>query len=286
MELLCSTGAFSREPDYVDHQSILACCSELEVDGFEVIFYSAWYEDIERTARDLRRFGLRFAAVHAEKSIATDLGATETQERERGVDKLEINCRFGSQIGAKSVILHLWGLPASDERIELNLEALESCTDTAHRHGLELAVETIPCIKADPLTNIRRAIKRDGRCVVALDTEFLALHKQLDEAMAADWLWQGRRVHHIHVKDYDGQMFASDNRRRYLHPGEGQIDFTNFFNALKRRSFSGAISLEASAIAQDGTVDMERIRRSLGILRQLSQDSQQGSWRQEEEQIR
>ena len=102
-------------------------------------------------------------------------------------------------------------------------------------------------LRADPLSIIRRALDQDERCRVTLDTEFLASHNQLNEALDADWLWQDDRVIHAHIKDYNGTMHTPDNRRQYLHPGEGELDFPNFFKRLKERGFTGSVSLEASA---------------------------------------
>ena len=133
---------------------------------------------------------------------------------------------------------------------------------------MQLAVETIPGSKADPLSNVRRTVDHDERCAVALDTEFLALYQQLETALNSDWLWQGSKVRHIHIKDFDGRPFSDDQRRRYLHPGEGYIDFIHFFAALKQRRFAGNISLEASAIRRDGSIDMERLKVSLAMLRE------------------
>src|SRR5260370_1360110 len=95
------------------------------------------------------------------------------------------SCRLGSLVGAKLLIFHLWGLPGSDELFEQNLQTLEDCLALTDQFGLELAVETIPCKRADPLINVRRAIEQDARCVVALDTEFLALHNQSDPIVGA-----------------------------------------------------------------------------------------------------
>lgn len=167
------------------------------------------------------------------------------------------------------LVLHLWGMPESDNYLERNLELLGACITLAADAGMVLAVETIPCDLADPLTNVRRAIARDERTQVALDTEFLAYHGQLEEVLAADWLWQSERVSHVHIKDYDGQMTDADQHRRYLHPGEGKIDFVAFFAGLARRGFAGNISLEATAIGPALMVDLPRLQSGLGNLRKL-----------------
>lgn len=267
MQLLCSTGAFSRFPDLTDYQSILEFGPLLDVDGLEVMYFPGWTDDIEQIAAALRASGLRIPAVHAEKGIGPALISTQAEECERGWRWLRAGCHLGQIVEAKLLIFHLWGLPDSDDRPTDNLAVLPDCISMAEQHGLTLAVETVPSRSGDTLGSARRAIEHDSRCRIALDTEFLALHGQLEAALDADWLWQDRHVPHIHIKDYDGALYSTDNYRRYLHPGEGTIDFPRFFAALKARHYDGNISLEASIVNRDGTRDIEKLKHSLALLR-------------------
>jgi sugar phosphate isomerase/epimerase len=271
--VLCSTGAFTRErSNFPDYRAILQYGPTLAVDGLELLFYHQWYDQFDQVAADLYATGLRFPVIHAEKSIGPALGSAEPEQQAEALRKLRENCRLGQQLGVELLVLHLWGLPGSDEQLERNLSLLGECLRIAADAGLAVAVETIPCLRADPLTNIRRTLEQDARARVALDTEFLALHGQLDEALASDWLWQEGRVTHIHIKDYDGQMADASGHRRYLHPGEGQIDFSRFFDRLAQRGFAGTISLEASAVQPDGWIDLPRLHASLAGLRRLVAD--------------
>jgi len=271
MQLLCSTGAFSRFPDITDYQSILRYGPKLEaggVDGLEVMYFPDWTTDIELVAAELGASGLRFPVVHAEKGIGPALISEQAEEWERGWQWLEAGCRLGQALASSMLVFHLWGYPEFDEKLERNLAVLGDCVSMAAQYGLELSLETVPCTSADPLRNVRRAIEQDDRCLVTLDTEFLALHAQVEAALGANWLWQEHRVRHIHIKDYDGMLYAADNSRRYLHPGEGTIDFTHFFAALKERGFDGYISLESPVVGSDGTRDIAKLQRSLERLRQ------------------
>jgi sugar phosphate isomerase/epimerase len=269
MPLLCSTGAFSRYPDYTSYHATLTYGPQLDVDGFELMFYPEWASNLDEIAAQLKGSGLRFPALHAEKSVGTALGSLQEEERAQGLRMLEANARLGRALGAHLLVLHLWGWPELDDRLDINLQCLEPCLDLAEAYGLVLAVETIPARQADPLSNVRRAIEQDTRAKVALDTEFLARYGQLDEALAAEWLWREPLVRHIHIKDFDTALFSRENNRRYLHPGEGEIDFAHVFAALKAHNFHGNISLEASAINADGFVDIPRIQHSLALLRRL-----------------
>ncbi|GAC1518381.1 MAG: hypothetical protein NVS2B7_39630 [Herpetosiphon sp.] len=267
--LLCSTGAFTRHPDRADHHAIVTHGRDLPVDDFEVVFHAGWYPLADQIAADFGTSGLRFPALHAEKSIGgflsnPDLGATE-----QALARLKENCSFARQIGAQLVIVHLWDLPGSDANLAHNVAALPACLDVASSFGLKLAVETIPCTHADPLSNIRKVMECDDRCLIALDTEFLAFHNQLLAAYTADWLWREGRVCHVHVKDYAGCLYTPDHVRRYLHPGEGTIDFVQLMNALRDHDFNGSLSLESSAVDREGTVDRARLQKSLVFLQHL-----------------
>ena len=263
MQLLCSTGAFSRYPDYVDYHAALRYGPQLDVDGLELMFYASWYDKIDTIATTLQRSGLRFPVMHTEKNIGVALGKPDVAERERGVQWLSENCRLASLLDTKVLVLHLWGWPELDDHLENNLALFSQCLDITEQYGLTLAIETIPCRHFDPLSNVRRAWECDNRCQVALDTEFLAQSNQLDEAFTSAWLWSPCHVQHIHIKDFDGHSFTPDGRRRYLHPGEGTIDFEHFFDQLKQCRYDGYISLESPAIDMKGVVDIGRIQESL-----------------------
>lgn len=272
MQLLCSTGAFGRSPDYVDYSAALRYGSQLDVDGLELLFYPMWYGQIGDIARTLRQSNLHFPVMHAEKNIGVALGKSDEIERTQGIQWLSENCRLAHLLGTQVLVLHLWGWPELDDNLENNLSLLSQCLDIAGQHGVTLAIETIPCRLATPLGNVQSAIERDNRCDVALDTEFLAQAHQLDEVFTAAWLWSSQRVQHIHIKDFDGNPFAPDGRRRYLHPGEGTINFVRFFERLKERRYDGYISLESPAIDATGFVDIKRICESLSFIRMLIEE--------------
>ena len=269
MQLLCSTGAFSRSPDFIDYHAVLRYGPQLDVDGLELMFYTPWYDQIEVIARDLQRSGLRFPVMHTEKNIGVALGKSDAKERERGVQWLSENCRLASLLGTQVLVLHLWGWPELDDHLENNLALFSQCLDVAEQYGLTLAIETIPCRHADPLSNVQRAVAQDNRCRVALDTEFLAQANQLDEVFTSAWLWSPQRIQHTHIKDFDGHAFTPDGRRHYLHPGEGTINFAHFFDKLKQCNYDGYISLESPAIDTNGFVDIKRLQKSLQFIKGL-----------------
>ena len=249
---LASTGLVTRFPDVPDHAAIVEWCPRLDVDGLELSISRVW--DAARVEHDLGSAGLRFVTAHLDKRIGAEL----LEDAGAALAQLESDCRLAASLGASLGVLHLWELPVGDRRLAENLALLPACLDVAEAAGVTLTVETIPCSLGSPLENVHRALDADDRCRITLDTEFLAYHGQLDAALADDALWE--RVAHLHVKDYAEALRDGDDRRLYLIPGEGTIDFARVFDTLGERAYDGALTLEVSALTPGGSVDEERFR--------------------------
>lgn len=265
--VLCSTGAVTRDPDAADHKRILEHAPRLSSSAVELAVYEAWYGHLDEVVEDLRASDLSFPVVHAENGIGSLLGGDE-DEAEEALARLEVNFRAAAALGAKTLVLHLWELPNGDRELERNLERLPACLDTAAAYDIALAAETIPGTVGTPLANLQLALERDRRCRFTLDTEFLGFHGQLVESVEADWLWSDNRVRHVHIKDFDGRM-RDGNGRRYLLPGEGSLDLKGFLGALVERGYSGAITLEASALTASGELDEARLEQIAAVVRDL-----------------
>jgi sugar phosphate isomerase/epimerase len=139
----------------------------------------------------------------------------------------------------------------------------------AEAYKLVLAVETIPGTAGTSLANVRLAVERDERCRVTLDTEFLGFHGEVAESIAADWLWTDNVVQHVHLKDFDGRMRDAGGRR-YLFPGEGNLDLQTFLTGLVQRGYQGAIAVEGSARLSSGELDAARLEQAAAVVRQLA----------------
>jgi len=265
--LLCSTGAISRGPDATSEARVELFGGQLHADGIEVMIYESWYGKLDDIAHHFRALDLAMPVTHAEKSIGPDFVAPDPTIRDRAFRRFDDNCRFTTAIGADRVVLHLWGLPDSDALIEHQLAVLPALLDCADAHGVMLAVEAIPCVVSDPLTVVRRVRERDSRARIAFDTEFLAMHDQLESVFEADWLWDADAVVHVHVKDYNGTLVDETDRRHYLHPGRGAIPFDAWFGKLARRRYASAISLESPVVGPTGRVSIDVANASLDWLR-------------------
>ena len=247
MRALLPTGSVTRKPDFADHLRILEHVPPADL---ELSIYDGWDEGV---VDDLQ--SLPIVTAHAEKTIGATLSGDHP-----ALEQFALNCRIASALGAETLVFHLWELPDGDRRLDRNLDHLPRLLDTADEHGLTLAVETVPCTIGTPLENVRRACERDPRCRVTLDTEFLALHGQLDQASEL-----GDRIAHVHVKDFDPAVWGT-KPRRYLLPGEGVLDLDGFLEGLP---YEGTLTLELSAVRDDGSIDADRLESAAAWLRRL-----------------
>jgi sugar phosphate isomerase/epimerase len=259
LRILCSTGAVTRHPTRADHR-LVEDIRGLPCDGLELSIYPGWVDDAERVADDLAALELPIETAHAEKAVGAQLSEGDAA----GVERLEGSALIASRVGARLLVLHLWELPLGDRHLQRNLDLLPACADVAERHGLALGIETIPCSVGSPLANVARAVEREPRCVAVLDTEFLAVHGELDAAPDA-----GLPVGHVHVKDFAGAPRHGDPRLRYLLPGEGALDLDGFLTRLAADGFDGAAALEASAVDPGGELDRARLAAIASALRHL-----------------
>lgn len=258
--ILCSSGVFFVRgpggryvvPDGPDVSAILELGPQLDVDGIEVLVTRGMVAHLDAVADALAGSALPTPVVHAPKRAGAALPGAEA------VAQLGETARFAARVGASIAVLHLWDLPDGDRDLGARLEALTLAADIFEPHGVTLAIETIPCLESTPLRNIERVLEHDPRVAAALDTEFLAMHDEISDALAADWLWP--HVRHVHVKDYGGALLDDDGIRRYVLPGDGMIDFHALFDVFESRGYEGAVSLEAGAALPEGGIDVGVLR--------------------------
>ncbi|MFC7621730.1 sugar phosphate isomerase/epimerase family protein [Microlunatus sp. GCM10028923] len=261
----CSTGAFSRDPDVVDPAGIVAVARQIDADGFELLSYPAFADDADGSTAIFARSGLPWTSLHTGKAIGPLLCTGTDDDRRQALALLDADLRLATAVGVEVAVLHLWGMPDSDRRFPANLAAVSDCLDHAERFGVTLAIETIPCLAATPLARLAELRRRDPRCHWTLDTEFLALHDELELALADAELFARTKI--IHVKDYDGEFFDAEGRRRYLHPGEGRLDLAAVAAAAASSPSAIRLCLESSSARADGSIDVGQVNADLAALR-------------------
>lgn len=265
LELLCSTGCFSRDPDLTSGELVTHGMRQLPGTSFEVMYYSTWFDNAAEIARLINATGSPTPALHAEKSIGPAFASNRRSDIEAAHEKFEATCRFAEAISADLIVLHLWGLPDSDALINRNLTALPRLLDTADRYGVTLSIETLLCQDSTPLDVVTRCRDVDHRATITLDTAFLAMQDQLGAAVVDDRLWPSA-VDHIHLKDYADPSLGW-GKASYLHPGEGTLDLRAFLEGARAKGFDGSVTLESPALLENNEPDVGRIEASLAWIR-------------------
>ena len=139
-QILCSTGALIGRPNGRDYRLLKQFCPQLECDGFELILYDSWYEQIEDLKAFLRELKLNIPVMHCEKSMAEHISRGGEEELREAFRLFEANCTLANAIGAEKMVLHLWNGVVSDSHFENNLKAWPELNRRAGEHGLTLFI--------------------------------------------------------------------------------------------------------------------------------------------------
>lgn len=265
-KIYCSTGCLIGRANGYDYRLIAEYAPRLDVSGLELMMLKAYYEHFTEMVRLFSARGLYFPVLHTDKEIGDLISLSGSDDLAKAFSLFDSCCSLAGDIGAKKVVLHLWGGRASDTRFENNLSAFETILGLAGKRGLAVAVENIPCVSLDPLAHWRELEKVYGeRVSFIFDTRFGAFHRQLDEFLDSDLIELGKVIH-MHVSDFTGPPLDFTTLRPILHPGEGIIDFEGLFDALRPR-YSGSVTLESPVLAADGSVDFGKLNSTLGYIK-------------------
>src|SRR5699024_3028421 len=150
--------------------------------------------------------GASIPVLHTEKSIGSLASSPAPEDHERAAELLRANCHLATALGARTLVLHLWSQPDTEESVATAVATLPRLLDVTEEHGLDLSVETIWRVTSTPLPAIHASLAADPRTRVTLDTEFLGNHGELEEAIADDALWESGAVDHVQIKDFAGSM--------------------------------------------------------------------------------
>ncbi len=254
-----STGVYSQFPDHATPDAVADGMTRLSADVYEVLLFGSWGDPLA-AARTIAGAGRPVAVVHGEKRVGGLLGAATPEERRRGQDLVRTAIEAARILGAPAVNIHLWDLPDSDRHLDRNLEALKEILPEVWGSGVRLLVETIPCQADVPWRNVDRALAfaedlagATGASPVSglvlgvnLDLEFLSWHDGVRVALEERVPVWGPRLGNVHVKDHDGQPFDPQGRRRYVNPGDGNLDYLWIFGKLRDAGYTAPLMFEGN----------------------------------------
>lgn len=274
-EILCSTGALIGRANNRDYHLLQKLAGQLQCDGYEFMMYSSWYGEWEALADYLAGLSLYMPVVHCDKRIgeAISQGEDVAAAGSETMGKYRINCELARRIGAKALVLHLWGGMASDQHFEWNAQAYPRLLDIADGYGLDLLVENVICNRENPMKHLCQLAEEYPGIGFVWDTKMAAFHQE--EALLYQqeyaWLWQQGHIRHYHVNDYGGGYMDWDSRARsraVLPIGAGHVDFDAFFRHIHRTGYDGSFTVEATAFDGEGLVDVEMLNRCFGRIRE------------------
>ena len=254
-----STGAFTGSRNGYNHRLAIDYAQELECDGFEVLIFEDWYDRSEQIIKDYR--DINIPVVHADKVIG-DLLSLDDEAVARAYQIMQRNCVMAQAMGAKKMVIHIWGLPHSDKYHQRVYERVGKLWDMAYSHGLDLLIENSFTAVHTPLYHLECLMEMYPKLGFTLDTRFAQFYHELEDICSSE-VWS--RVRHIHISDYRGGYMEWEAAYPILQPGQGDIDFQTFYAYIKA-IYSGSVTLEAPSFIKYG-VDVDTLNASLRKIR-------------------
>lgn len=267
--LYVSSGAFIGRRNGFSPDGFFSVCREYDCDGFEFMFYRAWYPELDAMLDRFRALGVSFPTLHCDKMIGEGFSSGDPEEYENALSLFRENCRAAASLGSRLLILHLWnGLP-SDKYIGRHIDALSDLYQIASGYDLQLTVENVICADRDPMTHLTAIAERYPEARFTFDTKMAAFHDQMEEIVSPARREIAKRIAHVHLNDYGGGV-RDFSDLRVLHIGEGKIDFSPFLTLLREINYPGAVTLECSCFSSlDGSWAPEKMKTSIATARAM-----------------
>lgn len=267
-KVLCSTGAVIGRPLGEDYYKLLPECRDrLDCDGFEFMIYRDWYDQYERIAEYLVANKIYTPVLHMEKQIGERISRNQPGDTEYALEHFERNCSFAEWVGAKMLVLHLWGGLDSDYYIDHNIEMYPELRKIAESHGLLLTVENVVCAVSHPLEHMRKLKELFPDIKFTFDTKMAQFHREMDQLYDLPEEWIRDSIVHMHINDYSGG-YMDWKHLQTLHIGDGDVDFERFFSFIKGK-YKGDFTVESTSVKPDGTVDYDKLNQSFRTIREL-----------------
>lgn len=268
-KVLCSTGALIGMPNGRNHKLIEKFAKHLKCDGFEFMMYSTWYDKVDEIVRDLNRMSLSFPIIHCDKRLGEKLAGNEEKDLEEAFEKFEINCQIAEDLHARKMVFHLWNGIISDQNIKNNLKAYEILAAIARKYNIDLLVENVVCNHENPMQHWCELTEKYSDIHFIFDTKMAAFHNQMELVYQDDyrWLWDDRRIKHLHINDYAGGYMEWD-KLKTLPIGRGNINFEKFFTFINEKNYKEDYTVEATAFLPNGDVDYDMLNKCFHEIRE------------------
>ena len=266
-KVFCSTGTMLGLANGRDFRLLREFVPKIDCDGFELMFYSAWYDKADELISVIAPLGVQFPTFHCDKRIGELLAEENFAEAFR---LFRINCEIACRAGSKLLVLHLWNGVISDLNIAANFSAYPTLQNIAAEHGLTLTTENVLSRNLSPLTLWHKLLETSPDAEFTYDTKMADFDRENDICFEPEHIGLWERVRHLHINDRIGG-YRDWSSIKALHIGEGQVDFAAFFDGLKKVGYKGDLTVEANSMNPDGSVRIDDLNRSIGRVRELAE---------------
>lgn len=267
MKLLCSTGALIGRPNGRDYRLLRELVSRLNCDGLEFMFYSDWYDRIEEIGCFVNELGVDIPVLHCQKTVGELITSGEENE---AVRNFEQNVQLATMLGASKMVMHLWNGVISDSHFDRNLSLYPTLRDVAADSGIDLMIENVLCNVSTPLTRWEELRSAYPDIHFVFDTKMAQFHDEYRALFYPElaWMYTEGHIKHYHVNDYGGG-YMTWNNLRVLPVGAGKIDFKPFFDLIARIGYDDTMTVEATAVRSDGSVDTDMLNQCFDDIRRM-----------------
>lgn len=258
-KVFCSTGCVLGRANGRDYRLLRDIIPKIDCDGFELMFYSAWYDRVPAFVDFILSLDASFPTFHCDKSIGELLAEENFAEAFR---LFEINCQIAREVGAKIMVIHLWNGLISDSNISANFSAFPTLKSIAEKHGVLLTVENVLSHNLSPLTLWHKLLETSPDASFVYDTKMAEFDRENDVCFGPEHIGLWKSVRHMHINDRTGG-YRDWSSIKALHIGEGSVDFDAMFEGLKKVGYKGNFTVEANSMNADGTLRTEDLNCSL-----------------------
>ncbi len=272
----CLSWCFHDLTPGADPEPAIDIIGDMGFDGIELILTARndiegfWTEArIDRFKQKLERKKLRVSQFVIFQPVVEGLSSTKPDVRDRNLDHFEAGCRIGRKLDAAIVnTVAPWarefkgpteylpryyeiGEPAAGQKFHIDIAdgfdwdqvwngyvaTTRACLARAKAHGLKFSIEQHTHCLVPEAASFRRLWDtiRDPDLGYNLDAGWTLLQREYPPVAI-------HKVRHqlmnLHMRDIDGLM------RRFVHIGEGVMDFKAIVETLKQTGFTGFASLE------------------------------------------
>ncbi|MFQ6088907.1 MAG: sugar phosphate isomerase/epimerase family protein [Candidatus Methanofastidiosia archaeon] len=220
---------FKGRSDQFLTKDTIRALAEIKKSGYETAEVSCRstqkYQMIQQVAKQAKELGMEIYSIHFPKNTFED------------IDKHLFKCiEFARFLECSVAVIHP---PKDIDRLH-NMLILKRAVAKAEKYGVLLTLENMPWMNS---THALHSLVEEYSMGVTLDFEFIyASGIPLNDFLQIF----KKKIANCHVRDYDGNPYDSNHRRRYLLPGRGNIDFGRDFQILKNSGYRKPLMVETA----------------------------------------